>query len=345
MLKPVFTITNELLNSIAQIEAAKQIIENAPLIPSWERRFQQEARERTVYFSTKIEGNKLDFDETKKVMKGEEVKTFRRRDIVEVANYREVIAYIDKLKNKDINKELVLSVHAKVMKRILPTSELGKFRTCGEALINSETYEVVFEPVGQEFIDGEMENLFGWLESESGAEVHPIVRAGIIQYEISRIHPFTDGNGRTGRILATYSLYADGYDIKRFFSLEEYYDQNLENYYHALESVEENDDDLTHWLEFFAKGLSIELQRIKDKVLNLSTDSRRRKSFGQVALNERQIKIIDFILQNGKIKNKDWQKMFRDISDDSILRDLKDLIRKGVVMKKGRTKAAAYVLK
>ncbi|MDD3647201.1 MAG: Fic family protein [Candidatus Dojkabacteria bacterium] len=345
MFKPIFTITNDLLNSIAQIEAAKQIIENAPLVPAWERKFQQEARERTVYFSTKIEGNKLDFAEAKKVLLGEKIKTFRRRDIIEIANYREVISYIDKLRKKKIDRDLIFSIHSRVMKGILPPNELGKYRTCAEALINSDTYEVVFEPVESEFVEGEMENLFEWLDSDLVSEVHPVVKAGVIQYEIARIHPFTDGNGRTARLIATYSLYAEGYDIKRFFSLEEYYDQNLEDYYKALESVEQNHDDMTYWLEFFAKGLSQELQRIKDNVLNLSTDSRRRKNLGQIALNERQIKIIDFIHEKGRIRNKDWQNMFWDVSDDSILRDLKDLMKKGVVKKKGRTKAAAYILK
>ena len=99
MYKPIFTITNNLLKYISQIEAARQIIENAPLVPAWERRFREEAEARTVYFSTKIEGNKLDFDEAKKIIKGEKVKTFRRRDIQEIINYREVIEYIIQMRS------------------------------------------------------------------------------------------------------------------------------------------------------------------------------------------------------------------------------------------------------
>ena len=171
------------------------------------------------------------------------------------------------------------------------------------------------------------------------------MKAGIISYELVRIHPFTDGNGRTARLISTYSLYSKGYDIKKFFSLEEYYDQNLEEYYKAIESVEANDGDLTQWLEFFSEGLAKELQRIKDKVLGLSKDLKLKRDIGQVALSERQIKIIDFMQEHGSIKNKDWQDLFPDVSDDTILRDLKDLIKKKIIKKKGRTKAARYILK
>jgi Fic family protein len=344
MYQPIFSITNDLLKYISQIEAARQIIENAPLIPSWERRFREAAEERTVHFSTKIEGNRLDFDEAKKVLEGESVKTFRRRDIQEIINYREAIDFINKQKKKNVDKELILKLHSLVMAKILPSSELGKFRECEEALIDSKSYEVVFEPVEPEYIEGEIDSFIKWIENESDS-IHPVVKAGIITYEIVRIHPFTDGNGRTSRLVATYSLYLDDYDIKRFFSLEEYYDQNIEDYYKALSSVDENDDDLTIWLEFFARGLSVELSRIKDKVLDLSRDFKMRKKVGQVALNERQIEIIHFMQEHGYIKNKDWQDLFPDVSDDTILRDLKDLSDKDIVKKEGRTKAARYVLK
>jgi predicted HTH transcriptional regulator len=99
------------------------------------------------------------------------------------------------------------------------------------------------------------------------------------------------------------------------------------------------------WLEFFAHGLSVELSRIRDKVLGLSKDVKMKQVVGQVALNERQIKLINTIQDKGYIQNKDWQRLFPNVSDDTILRDLKDLQKKKIVKKTGRTKAARYVLR
>lgn len=342
MYKPTFSITNEILTSISEIEAAREIIKNAPLVPAWERRFRQEANLRTVHFSTKIEGNKLDLKETEDIMKGKDIGTFRRRDITEIINYRQTIDFIDSLDRK-IDKDLLLKIHKKVMSKILPLEELGHLRTSEEAIVDSATYKVIFEPIEPDFIEGEVDSLFEWLDKE-GKNVHPVIKAGIFAYELVRIHPFTDGNGRTARLLATYSLYFDGYDIKRFFSLEEYYDQNLEEYYKALESVEDNDDDLTEWLAFFCKGLAVELSRVKAKVLGLSRDVRLKDRVGQIAVNDRQIKIVRFIQKHSGIQNKDWQDLFRDVSDDTILRDIRDLMEKDIIKKVGRTKAAKYIM-
>ena len=62
------------------------------------------------------------------------------------------------------------------------------------------------------------------------------------------IHPFLDGNGRSARVLCTLVLYQNGYDFKRLFSLSEYYDKARNKYYDAIQSVREENDDLTGWL-------------------------------------------------------------------------------------------------
>jgi Fic family protein len=149
-------------------------------------------------------------------------------------------------------------------------------------------------------------------------------------------------NGRTARTIATWSLYRDGYDIKSFFSLEEYYDQDPGGYYDALDSA--NKGDLSAWLTYFTHGVEVELNRIKDKVLSLSKDRKLKMKVGQVALNDRQLLIISTLETEGEISNPDFLELFPKISDDTILRDLKDLMEKGLVVKRGRTKGAKYTL-
>ncbi len=175
--------------------------------------------------------------------------------------------------------------------------------------------------------------------------MHPILRSGIILAEIARIHPFTEGNGRTSRALATLSLYLDGYDIKRFFALDEYYDQNSEEYYKAIQTYQNEGDSLIPWLEFFVKGLDIELSRVKERVLAMSRDHKLKEEIGQIALNDRQEKILTFIEENHGIQNQDWREEFPDVSDDTVLRDLKDMMDKGVIKKEGKTKAARYIIR
>src|ERR1700730_9268849 len=99
MFNPKYQITRKILNNTAKIEAAKEIIQNAPLVPAWEAKFREEAIVRTVFHGTHIEGNELNFTEAKAVLEGKDV-TARRRDVQEVLNYRQVLKYINSLVDK-----------------------------------------------------------------------------------------------------------------------------------------------------------------------------------------------------------------------------------------------------
>src|SRR3972149_9284952 len=100
---PQFTITNKILKNIGEIEAAKEVIEHAPLLPYWEKKFQDEAILRTTHYGTHIEGNELSLSQVQKILDGERI-VARQRDIQEVINYRKVIDYIEKITNSKIDE-------------------------------------------------------------------------------------------------------------------------------------------------------------------------------------------------------------------------------------------------
>jgi len=342
MYEPRYSITPKLLTIIGKIEAAKEVIENAPLIPQWERQFKNEAEVRSVHYSTHIEGNNLEFSEVKKVLtgKGGEV-VARERDLQEILNYREAMKFIEKL-SATITESTIRELHKIITNRILPEDKQGAFRTGTASIRNSVTGEVSFVAPEAPQIPTLIRDFVGWVASES-QEVHPVLKAGLVHHELVRIHPFEDGNGRTARVLATLSLYLDGYNIRRFFSLDEHYDQDAAAYYAALQSTEPGE--LSHWLEYFSEGLAIELNRIKERVLKLSKDSKLRKTVGQIALSERQEMIIEQLQDVGFMQNKDFKNLFPNISEDTVLREIKDLLVKGLIQKKGSTKGARYVLR
>ena len=96
MFSPIFTINNSIIKNISLIEAAKAIIEDAPLIPAYEKQFRQDAVIRTVHYGTRIEGNDLSYQEVAKLVEGEKI-TATNRDIQEVINYRNVVNYLEEL--------------------------------------------------------------------------------------------------------------------------------------------------------------------------------------------------------------------------------------------------------
>src|SRR3972149_8256665 len=149
MFVPKFTITNKILKDIGKIEASKEIIENAPLVPAYEAKFRQEAIIRTVHHGTHIEGNPLDSGEVRDVLDGKDVSA-KDRDIQEILNYRNVLKFIDKrqttnVKRQEISEKDLLGIHKLTVEKILPTDKAGKYRKTQVVVKNSKTGEVSFK--------------------------------------------------------------------------------------------------------------------------------------------------------------------------------------------------------
>src|SRR5262245_41186631 len=98
MYSPKFSISNKILKYIGTIEACKEVIDHAPLLPYYEKAFQTDAMVRSVHHGTHIEGNELDMDQAEKVIMGQQI-VARPRDIQEVINYRRVVELIEELGN------------------------------------------------------------------------------------------------------------------------------------------------------------------------------------------------------------------------------------------------------
>lgn len=346
MFQPKYRINNKILYNISQIEAAKQIIENSPLLPYYERKFKNEALIRAVHHSTHIEGNRLDIEEAEKIVKGYNPKKSEKTDdFQDIINYRNVLKYIESMQSVNLELNNIFHIHKLISQHLLEEKFCGIFRKQQVVVRNSQTKEISYVPPSFLEMEAMVKDLLLWLTEQTQKEMNSVIKAGLFHCQFVKIHPFVDGNGRTARALTTLLLYIDGYDIKKFFCLDEYYDQNLKSYYQALQSVREFENDYTNWLEYFTNGLLKEFLRVKEKVLKISRDQKIKKSIGQIFLSERQEKIIEFLQEIGRIQNKDFFRIFPGISEDTILRDLKELIKKKVVRKKGRTKAAYYELK
>ena len=358
MFLPKYTITNKILKNIGIVDASREVIINSPLIPAWEAKFRKEALERMIHHGTHIEGNQLSFEQAQEVLDGQDV-IARDRDIQEVINYRNVLKFIDNVANQIgsggnyiLTLETILEIHKLTIEKLISAEFAGCFRSKQVVVKNSLTGMISYTPPPAAEVPYLMEDLLNWINSDEADEVHPILKAGIIHYELARIHPFVEGNGRTARATATLVLFLDSYDIRKFFSLEEYFDNNPMNYYLTLQAVsnqlvlDSHERDLTPWLEYFVEGVAIELNKIKERVRRISLDSRVKDKLGeQVELNERQMIIMEYLHRHKQMQNRDFRKIFPDYSDDTVLREIRFLKQKDLVKKTGGTKNAIYVLK
>jgi Fic family protein len=182
--------------------------------------------------------------------------------------------------------------------------------------------------------------LVGWLAAE--ATVHPVLVAGIAQFQLVHVHPFVDGNGRTSRLLSTLCLYRSGYDFKRLFTLSEFYDRDRAQFYRAIQGVRDQGMDLTGWLEFFVDGLATQLSEVKARGEQVI---RRDVLVNQHALNERQAVAVEHLLKAGRLDIRTFEGLRPEVARRTLQRDIADLESKGLITSEGETNHLIYKLK
>ncbi len=343
MYQPKFTFTNEIVKNLTYIAESRAFILNAPLVPEWEVSLRRDAILRSAHSSTAIEGNPLTLKDVSALADGRQVMA-RRKDRQEVLNYLEALDRVPAFtKRKQFALNDLLEIHEIVTKETLNNpQDVGVLRDRQVRVVNG-LGETVFMPPLTEEVPDLIAEFLDWFNSTAIEEVDSVIVAGLTHYEMVRIHPFIDGNGRTARIMATLLLYKRGFDLKRFFALDDYYDHDRPAYYAALQTVDPEIIDVTEWLEYFTDGVAASMKTVREKVLGLSKDVKILKERGQVALNERQMKIVEFIVDEGRITNRDVRIMF-NLSNRAALDEIYKLMKLKVLKQEGSGRSVHYIL-
>ncbi|MBU0477959.1 MAG: Fic family protein [Candidatus Omnitrophica bacterium] len=346
---PRYTITEKILNNLTTIATAREVIEQAHLIPKWEASLRRQAKLRNTHSSTAIEGNKLTLEQVEALADGKNV-IATDKDKKEVLNYLEALDTLHSITEKGkIKVADLLNVHRMVSKDVLRDNKhSGAFRDrqvfVGKRVFDGTGFkeEVEYMPPNTEDVPALVKEFITWLNAQKTWKTNPVLLAGITHYEIARIHPFIDGNGRTARLFAALILYLSGFDHRRLFALDDFYDRDRPAYYAALKTAQENNNDITLWLEYFTTGMAYSVNEVKETVLKLGA-KKKRVSKEQISLSEKQMKIVEFINTNGRVTNKDLQLLF-DISAQAVHKELSKLLELKVIKSVGAGRSLHYIL-
>ncbi|MFH0840048.1 MAG: Fic family protein [Candidatus Omnitrophota bacterium] len=349
LFNPKYTITDEILNNLTAIATAREVIEQAYLVPKWEAKLRRQTLLRNTHSSTAIEGNKLSLEQVEALADGKDI-IATNKDKQEVLNYIEALEKVPTLTEKGkIKAADLLNIHRIITKNVMQNStDSGVFRNrqvfVGKRVFDGTGFkeEVEYMPPKTEEVPQLVEEFIDWLNFDKTWGINPVLLAGIVHYEIARIHPFVDGNGRTARLFATLILYLSGFDHRRIFALDDYYDRDRYTYYAALKTAQQNNGDITQWLEYFTTGVAYSVNEAKEAVLKVGTKKKAGQK-AQLALTSKQMKIVEYININGKATNKDLQGLFK-ISAQAVHKDLTKLVELKVIKPVGKGRALHYVL-
>lgn len=338
---PVFSITPKLANLLTEIVLCRHKILGLKVLPQREISLKRRARLRMIHSSTAIEGNLLDLKEVDAVLAGKTISGAEHDDILEVKNYEKVLRFIDSLDQKQaINwKKTVLKIHQLTTDKLLSKKDSGHYRQGPVYIIQRPLNQVIYTAPDYKKVPQLMKDLCLWLESEKTTQLSPVIAAAITHHQFVTIHPFIDGNGRTARAWATLVLYRRGWDIKKLFALEDYYNLDRPRYYQAIRQVREAKN-LTCWLEYFAEGFLKELKQILETMELFSLETKTKKE--PVYLTKRQQMILEFMAINRKIFRSDVVDI-ATVSPKTAYRELEFLRQKGLIKRKGNGASSHYV--
>ncbi len=266
-----FELTPSIVRYLQTIERVRETVRLTVLPPAVAEVLRFQANIRATHYSTAIEGNRLTLAETEMVVQQGRQFPGRERDVLEVERYYQALQQMEKWVEggQEITEERIRKLHAILYsgRRAKPTP----YRD-GQNVIQESGGQIVYMPPEAADVPSLMKELVTWVRKDSEDMPIPVV-AGVTHYEFETIHPFFDGNGRTGRMLTTWILDKAGYELGKFYALEEFYAQDLQSYYNALVThphhnyyFGRNEADITSWLEYFLKGMALVFKRVSEQI-------------------------------------------------------------------------------
>lgn len=350
MFSPRYTITPSILDKISKISEIKTIVERSRVLPQREFELRRQAIIKMVHTSTSIEGNKLARFQVNKVLGGEPVRA-DPKSIEEVKNYQDALLLTDKIaaRGKEFDSEDVLAIQKEVTKGILHPSKSGYFRPSTVYIVNTVEHidKVMYRPPSAKKVPLLVKDLLLWLKKAGQEALHPVIIAGILHLEFASIHPFTDGNGRTTRLLTQLYLMQCGWDFRKILVLDEYYNQDRLEYYNALQIEktyrERIGKDITSWLEYFTEGFLVESMRVRDDIQITGLDKVPGKG-EQIFVDKDEIPIIEFLTTVGRVTSDDVVDILK-VAKRTAQFKLKRLVEKGLIKQEGSGTAVYYSLK
>jgi len=330
---PTFTITARLLLDLEAIAEARARIASASIQLTWMPQLQKDSRHRGAHASTAIEGNPLTLEEVRALEAGTPLPARTERSRREVLNYFAGLRWMEKraAAKKPVTHEDLFRLHALLAKDVMDQGEAGSYRSIrvrvGKHL-----------PPPPEMVSGLMRELLEWWNGKSTEWPAPLSSA-ILHYQFEEIHPFADGNGRLGRMLALWELYRRGFDTHHIFSVDEFYWEDRARYYARLDAVRREGGELTGWLEYTTEGLRQTLDRAWLRLQQLVAKAGSKKT----VLRPKQEQLLHLLRERHGLSPRElWDALA--VTKQGAAHILAPLLKAKLVKRIGTQKSGRYIL-
>jgi Fic family protein len=335
----IYKITQKLLENITIIERFYGQLEVLNLPRNLQLNLERNNIIESSYVSNSIEGNPLSLPEVTNLLLDERVPANRSEK--EIKNYFNLLKSLSQIALSPFGVETILKLHCDLMSG-LDEKIAGNIRNIRVVVGNRVrdkgkiNIKVKHEPPFHDVqsIRNKLEELVRWVNT---APDLPVLKIGVFHHQYVYLHPFVDGNGRTVRLLTALLFLRSGYQINKYFVLDDYYDLDRLGYSDALHSADSGD--ATAWLEYFTDGVKYSLESALAKAQNalrtlsaLQQPTPKEKIVLGMFANRQELVTADVVTELEISRQQAHRLLFR-------------LVEKGLLEKHGSTKNSYYRLK
>jgi Fic family protein len=317
-MKPPYNLTSEILKLVSEVSHKIGEV-NASFLTKQSPELRKRNRIRTIQASLAVEGNTLSIDQVTAIIENKRV-LGPTKDIKEVSNAIEVYKQLNKF--NPFNEKNFLSAHKILMQGLIKNS--GHYRNSGIGILKGSQITHLAPPASN--ISFLMKNLFNYLKKSNELI---LIKSCVFHYETEFIHPFSDGNGRMGRLWQTLLLMQQ-YSVFEFLPFETLISKNQKRYYQALSKCDKQGES-TVFIEFMLS------------ILSDSLDELLTERSGPISSSDR----IHLFLSSGikEFTRKNYMNYFKTISSATASRDLLFAVKENLVKKFGEKNKTIYIVK
>lgn len=294
-------------------------------------------------FSSRIEGAVLPDNKINDILNKKNIITDKNEKMV--SNNYEAIKFIKENFSRELSHELIWEVYNIVTKDTLDKDHFSINYRNEMTYVWDDKGNKIFTPVKTELLTKYMDIFINFYNSSDN--FNPLLKSGVLHFYFMYIHPFFDGNGRTGRALIYMYLLKNGYSMFNFISVSQRIEKNKKEYYKQIKNSENEFNDITYFLKYYVEILEKE-------VLEKITEIKKEITFpiinkiikeNSLEISKRQKEALKKITtwKEYSITNKKYRELF-GIAQETARKELNDLADKNLLEIKQSGKEFHYIL-
>lgn len=339
---PRFDVTSKISQNIEDIERSAWLVDRVLTVPKQQAWIRRNVSVERAVGTTTIEGANMTEEQVKELERRPPRRTpsDNERDNLNALRAYEFVDYLSDQPDIPVNELVIRQLNREFIHGAAEVLTPGVYRR-GQARVG------IYMGPDQGDVPALMRDFAQWLESDD--EVQPILKAGIAHIHMVAIHPFNDGNGRVARALATLILQRSPFHFRKLLSLEKFMavPRVQQDYRSAIEETLGTEFskgyDATPWLEFFTFALMVHVQHLEQKL----TDWHRMiediyRTMAELGVTYRQTEGLAYAYHTGQTTRADYMEI-TGVSAVTASRDLAQLVGKGLLIAKGKTRARVYL--